>query len=90
MVFEWDEAKRQRNMHKHGIDFVDAIQLWSRFHIETPSDQNRHGEDRFLAIGEINGRLVTVIFTRRGETRRLISARYSRRNEKENYQNGIG
>jgi len=90
MSFEWDEGKRQQNLHKHGIDFVDAIQLWSHFHIEIPSEQKLHGEERFLAIGKIDGRLVTVIFTRRGATRRLISARYSRRNEKENYQNGIG
>ena len=24
MDFEWDEAKRQANLRKHGFDFVDA------------------------------------------------------------------
>jgi uncharacterized DUF497 family protein len=24
MLYEWDEAKRAANLHKHGLDFADA------------------------------------------------------------------
>jgi hypothetical protein len=29
--FEWDEAKRRANILKHGIDFVDAIEVFAGF-----------------------------------------------------------
>lgn len=25
MQFEWDEAKRRRNLAKHGVDFLDVL-----------------------------------------------------------------
>ncbi len=28
MTFEWDETKRQRNIEKHEVDFLDAVQLF--------------------------------------------------------------
>ena len=90
MPFEWDETKRRQNQRKHGIDFIDAKEIWSRRHIEYPSPQTLHNEERFLAVGELHGEIVTVVFTWRGDARRLISARISRQYEKENYENGIG
>ena len=52
--------------------------------------QSHHGEDRFLAIGWSESRLMTVVFTRRGKNRRIISARPARQNERENYEKKIG
>lgn len=26
--FEWDENKRIKNLEKHGLDFLDAHELW--------------------------------------------------------------
>lgn len=89
-MFEWDEEKRKRNLQKHGIDFVDAKEIWTRYHFELPSGQSTHGEHRRLAIGKLDGRMVTVVFTLRGDTRRLISARYARQKEKEAYADGSG
>lgn len=91
MSFEWDEDKRLQNFHKHGIDFVDAKEIWSKYHVEIPSGQIAQGEVRRLAIGELRGRIVTVVFTWRGEVRRLISARNARQKEKKAYyQDGAG
>ena len=28
--FEWDEAKNQTNVRKHGIDFLDAVRVFDR------------------------------------------------------------
>ena len=90
MPFEWDEDKRQRNLRKHGIDFVDVKEVWSRYHVELPSNQTVDGERRWLAVGELSGRIITVVFTWRREARRLISARNARQEEKKSYQNGFG
>ena len=90
MGFEWDENKRLRNIRLHGIDFVRAKEIWQGSVLELPSPQSRHGEERFLATGQSEGRFITVVFTWRGKNRRIISARPARRYERENYQKKIG
>jgi hypothetical protein len=86
MEFEWDENKRRVNLGTHGIDFEDAIAIWDGSELILPSSQTRHGEERFLAIGECEGRVITVVFTWRGQRIRLISARRARRNERADYR----
>lgn len=84
-MFEWDEKKREINLSKHGIDFIDAKEIWQRHVLEIESPQAQHDEKRFLAIGEMSGICITVIYTWRDKTRRIISARRARDNEKEAY-----
>jgi len=89
MEFEWDEKKRQTNLAVHGIDFEDAIAIWEGPVLEVPSAQSHHGEERLLAIGRCQGRVVAVVFTWRAGKRRLISARVARIDERNNYQKAI-
>ena len=78
--FEWDEDKRLGNIAKHGIDFLDARQIFDgRPVLEAPSPYEE--EERFVAVGLLNERYVTVVWTQRQENVRLISARYARREE---------
>lgn len=90
MGFDWDEGKRLVNLDKHGIDFVDAKEIWQGDVIEIPSPQTYHGEDRFIALGLLQGRVIAVIFTWRRRRRRLIGARKARKNETAIYQNATG
>ena len=80
MEFEWDEAKRRQNLAKHGIDFVDAQELFDGRPVLTRVSP-RFEEERFITTGEIEGRFYTVVWTKRGETVRLISARRARHAE---------
>ena len=73
--FEWDPNKEEENILKHGVDFATASQLWDGLVFERIDDRRDYGEIRFLAFGEIEGRALAVVFTRRGVARRLISAR---------------
>lgn len=86
MEFEWHEQKRRTNLAAHGIDFEDAIRIWESPVVEISSPQLHHGEERFLAVGRCEGRIITVVFTWRGRVRRLISARAARRYGRENYE----
>ena len=86
LEFEWHDQKRRTNLAKHGIDFEDAIALWDGPVVEIPSTQLHDGEQRFLAVGVCQGRVIAVVFTWRGPIRRLISARAARSNERENYE----
>jgi hypothetical protein len=84
-AFEWDDNKRRLNIEKHGIDFADATEVFDDPNQRTYRSTTESGEERYLSIGMFRGRLITVIFTRRGEKIRIISARAARRNERERY-----
>lgn len=88
-MFEWDEEKRQINIRKHSIDFIDAKEIWQEPVIEGPSAQTYHGEERIIAIGMMEGRCITVIYTWRNEVKRLISARKARKYEQDYYEKTI-
>jgi uncharacterized protein len=63
---------------------------WHGEVLEVPSAQQEHGEERHLAYGVLAGRIIAVVFTWRGEVRRLISARRARRYERQDYQSVFG
>lgn len=79
-AFEYDEQKSQRNLDKHGIDFVEAQLLWHDPNlIEIPA--RTAGEPRFLVIGRIVGKHWSAVITPRGDRIRIISVRRSRSEE---------
>jgi uncharacterized DUF497 family protein len=83
--FDWDGRKSELNLAKHGIDFGDAIEVFYGPIILRRSDRN--DEERWVAIGNSENRLITVVFTRRKELVRIISARRARKNEEREYRN---
>lgn len=82
-MFEWDEAKRSLVLAKHDIDLVEAARILDGPVLIVPSD--RHAEPRWLAIGMLNGREIALVFTRRGDNIRLISARRAKDHERRAY-----
>ena len=80
---DWNEDKAAINRRKHGIDFDEAIEIFYGTSLLRRSDRNK--EERWLAIGESEGRVIAVAFTWRGDTLRIISARHARRNERRAY-----
>jgi hypothetical protein len=83
--FEWDEIKSDANLIKHGISFDDASDIFYEPIILYPSDRNN--EERWVAVGALEDRLIAVIFTRRSNVIRIISARRARKHEKREYRN---
>ena len=83
--FEWDEAKRQVNLAKHGVDFRRAVQIFDGTVKEIADHRRDYGEPRFRCLGEIDGRLYSVVFTWRGANRRIISARKANAREQRAY-----
>jgi hypothetical protein len=73
MLFEWDENKRRRNVSDHGVDFVDVVQVFDgrpTFTYRSP----RNDEDRWGTVAIVQDRFYLVVWTPRGERRRIISA----------------
>ena len=84
--FEWDDRKARSNLRKHGIDFVDARYVFmDDDRIDGIDDSMDYGEDRSLAIGLVNGRVLAVVYTIRGDRIRIISARKADRHEEQEY-----
>jgi uncharacterized DUF497 family protein len=73
--YTWDENKAAQNLRLHGITFEDAIKIFDGPTLEQLDERFDYPEDRWYAIGLVDGRPVTVIFTDvDDQTRRIISA----------------
>lgn len=64
MDFEWSEPKRIAVLEARGLDFIDAEILFDGRPLYTVPSL-RGDEERWLSIGELNGRLVAVVWTQR-------------------------
>ena len=89
MHFEWDEAKRLANIDKHGLDFRDALFAFEDPHLIAEA-RPMGMEHRWLLVGRLDGRHVSIIFTRRGDAIRVISMRRSRNEERKRYEAVFG
>jgi len=56
MNFEWDEAKNRANIKKHAFDFAEAEEMFRGFILVRPDTREDYGEERWIAIGMIQGR----------------------------------
>jgi uncharacterized DUF497 family protein len=82
MEFAWDEAKSDRNFHTRGFGFDFAALIFRGPVLEAADTRADYGKQRIRAIGEVEGFVLTVIYTDRGDTRRIISARLANRKER--------
>ncbi|MBI4126853.1 MAG: BrnT family toxin [Deltaproteobacteria bacterium] len=87
MEFEFDEEKSAGNRDKHGIDFVQAQDLWKGPYVEFAARQEY--ENRFAIIGPREGQLYTCISTLREGRIRIISCRRARKEERKLYEKTI-
>ncbi len=84
--FEWDERKDASNYARHGVSFAAARDVFKDpFAIEQLDDREDYGEDRFIIVGMVEGRLLFVAYTLRGESIRIISARGAEPHEQRRY-----
>jgi len=74
--FEWDADKADANLAKHGVAFEAATKVFlDAFALEACDTNSNPLEIRFIVTGLVNGLLLTVVYTERGERLRIISAR---------------
>jgi uncharacterized protein len=88
--FEWDEAKRQANIRRHGIDFAALDKVLAGATITFLDDRFDYGETRFLTFGLLNGEVVAITHTETDEVIRVISFRKASKNEEKNYFKEVG
>ena len=86
MKFEWDGEKNKTNIEKHGIDFVDAALVFDNLVLEKEDTRSDYGEKRFIGIGNVNNIEISIVYTKRKNNIRIISARRARKDERQKYR----
>ena len=85
MRYEWDQAKRQSNIQKHGIDFVGIEKAFAGTTLTILDSRFDYGESRFITLGILRGRVVVIAPTETQEVIRIISVRRATKNEEASY-----
>ena len=85
MGFQWDAGKSAANEAKHGLAFIDAVEIFARPVLVVEDRRREYGERRWNALGEVEGTVLHVTYTERDEDIRIISARRASRDERETY-----
>ena len=88
MKFAWDPRKAQSNLRNHRVSFDEATTIFGDPLAATvPDPDHSFGEHRFVTIGVSSlGQLLVVVYTERGSTIRIISARRATAHERKQYQ----
>ena len=76
-----DPEKRRKTFDERGLDFEDAVLVFSGSTFEVEDDRRDYGETRILCFGFLAGRLVVIGYTPRGVLRHVFSMRKA--NERE-------
>ena len=87
---EWDSAKADENIKKHGVSFEEAQTVfYDDFAVEFYDDTNSEWEDRFLLLGlssYIRLLMVCHCYRESESVIRIISARKATANETKFYR----
>ncbi len=87
MNYEWDPAKAKANFAKHRVRFADAVTVLEDDLALNLRDPFSEEEERWITLGrDVLGRLLVVIYSSRGESVRLISARMATTRETTQYE----
>lgn len=86
--FEWDKEKNLQNKLKHDIYFEEAEQAFDDPHrIITEDNEHSKTEQRYFCFGKVNKNILTVRFTFRKKSIRILGAGYWRKGKKLYEQN---
>lgn len=72
----FDPSKRDLTLKHRGLDFARAGEVFAGLTATIVDDRFDYGETRFITAGHLDGRLVVMVWTERGEARHVISLRH--------------
>ena len=81
MKISYDPVKRDKTFAERKLDFMRAPEIFANEQYTRQDDREDYGELRFITFGTLDGRLVVLVWTPRGDTRHIISLRKA--NERE-------
>lgn len=85
MRIEFDPAKRAVTLDVRGLDLAQAGAVFAGATLTVKDDRRDYGEDRFITIGFLDGRMVVLVWTPRDGAHRIISMRKANDRERKLY-----
>jgi uncharacterized protein len=82
MRIEYYPEKRSTTLKERDLDFARATEVFQGVHLTAQDTRFQYQEDRFITAGWLDARLVVLLWTPRGEARRIISMRKGNDREK--------
>ena len=89
MRLRFDTEKRDKTLLERGLDFSRAVDVFRGLHFTGQDTRPQYKEDRFITAGVLDARLVVLVWTPRGEVRRIISMRRANDREKAIYDSHL-
>jgi uncharacterized protein len=90
MRITFDPDKRTRTLQCRGLDFADAVEVFSGTTLDLIDDRKDYGETRVITVGHLRGRMVIVVWTERSDVRHVISMRKANDREKKRFGQRLG
>lgn len=85
MKIDYPHTKRDITLAERGLDMARATEIFDGTTLTVVDDRKDYGEIRQITIGFLDGRMVVMVWTQRGETRRIISLRKANEREQTAY-----
>lgn len=85
MQIEFDATKREQTLRERDLDFTRAGDIFIGHHFTAEDCREDYSEPRFITVGQLDGRMVVLVWTPRGEVRRIISLRKANEREISRY-----
>lgn len=87
---EFDSAKRDKTLIERGLDFARAAEVFADVVVTLADTRFDYGEPRYNTVGLLDGRMVVMAWTPRGEVRRIISMRKANDREQARFTQALG
>jgi uncharacterized protein (DUF4415 family) len=68
---EFDGDKRDLTLKHRRLDMARAAEVFAGPTLTVKDDRAEYGEDRYISIGHLDGRMVVLVWTPRGAARRI-------------------
>ena len=90
MLIEFDPIKRDETLRRRGLDFAEAGKVLAAPHIQQQDNRKDYGEIRYIVFGMLHDDYVVMVYTMRGEYRRIISMRKANEREVSTFIQHLG
>lgn len=90
MLVSFDPEKRALTLQQRGLDFADAYKVFQAKHFTAPDLRQEYAELRNITIGYLDDRMVVIVWTKRDDSRRIISMRKANEREIKKFSQYLG
>ncbi len=88
-MISYDEEKRLSNIEKHNLDFIGVDKIFDHSILSWQDNRFTYGEQRINLLGWLQGKVVHLTYTERGEHLHIISLRKATKHEIQQYRQSL-